>query len=356
MKKVLRNVLLLLFLTIATNMTLWGQDEDQPTPKEVMAQPNLYIWGEAKGLTYQIAKAHALQAIASQISVQIESIVISIQNQHTQQGNGHPNQKHTVFSDSFGSYIKSYSNILISNATDIVLSKPDAPEVNIFVFIKKSDITKLFEERKQKIYSYVKLALEAEDRIQIADATRLLYWALLLTKSHPDVLGMYYKPNPDKPKDSLLLVTWLPEKLNQIFNAIKASVNGIEGENTNVKTITMFCVYKGKPVTNLDFKYHDGNTFTESNGCKDGFGHLEFVGSQAKFINKYIIEVEYEFKSLARADKEVEILQNEGHGQAFPKSRITLGNASLNPTHYPHEKSKLKKYQDEAHYTPHSSL
>ena len=67
MKQVLKNGFVYLFLILGTNVTLWGQDEYQPTTKEVMAQPNLYIWGEAKGLTYQIAKAHALQAIASQI-------------------------------------------------------------------------------------------------------------------------------------------------------------------------------------------------------------------------------------------------------------------------------------------------
>ena len=295
------------------------------TPDKIKSQPQLYLWGEGSGNSYQVAKSNALQILSSQVSVQMES---SFEQKIDQFKNAEGN---TQFKQTISSKAKSYSNVILNNVEELLLSKDDDTEFKIFVFIKRTSIKKMFDDRLSKIKSNIKLALEAEERVQISDALRLLYWSLLLLKSHPDCNSTFYTPNMNKPTDSVNLIGWLPEKINHIFTGLKASANKIEEEkSTNAKSVTMYATYNNKPITNLDYSFFNGTKYEESNGCKDGYGLLEFYGKTGVQTKKYVIQVEYEFKNQAIIDKDIDNVIKESAPISF-KNRIELGLATITP-------------------------
>ncbi|MCX8481406.1 MAG: hypothetical protein ORN58_05745, partial [Sediminibacterium sp.] len=293
--------------------------------KKIKSNPQQYMWGEGAGASYQLAKSNALQILSSQISVQMES---SFEQKVDQFKNA---EGSTQFKQTISSKAKSYSNVILNNVEELILSKDDETEFKIFVFIKRANIKKMFDDRLNKIKSNIKLALEAENRLQISDELRLLYWSLLLLKSHPDGNSTFYIPDINKPNDSVNLIVWLPEKINHIFANLKVSANKIEEEGlSNIKTVTMYATYKNKPVTNLDYSFFNGSKYEESNGCKDGYGLLEFYGKSSIQIKKYVIQIEYEFKSQAIIDKDIDNVIKESPAINF-KNRIELGLATITP-------------------------
>ena len=276
---------------------------------EVKNNREMYIWGEGSSITVGKARKNALDMLVNQISVQVES-------QYTQTINEEKttNQSGSTFSEKVNSIVKTYSNATLNNVEQIILS--EEPDAKVFLYLKRSEVSKIFASRKQKILDNISLAIGFEKNLQIADAVRLYYWSLLLLKSHPDCQSMMFTP-PDETKE-MNLMAWLPARINDVFADVTLSVADIKSENDQ-KTLLLNVTFNGQPVANLDFCFWDGRNYSQVQGTTAGQSSVELLGASAK-VENVKIKMEYIFEYQARIDKELETIMDKFDPIAFSTS------------------------------------
>ena len=265
-----------------------------------------YIWGEGIGSTLKKADQEALSMLINQISVMVESEFEQIFQEDRK------NEKFDL-SEKVKSVVKTYSNATLNNTERIVISQE--PDAKVFRYITREKVSQVFKERKNKILNFIKLANKAENETRIADALRYNYAALVLLKSHPDCNSIEYE---DVVKKQHLLISFIPDRMNQIFSKISFKVKEIKNE-TDSKKINLYISYKGKSVVSFDYSYWDGRDWTNLFGAKNGEGFLEYYGTNAKNQQEARIKMEYMFENMARIDPELENVMKQIDPIAFPK-------------------------------------
>jgi len=253
------------------------------TINEVKSAPELYIWGEGEGPSIKKADDEALQMLISQISTRVESSFELIQTEADKN-----------FKEKVQSIVKTYSAATIKNTNRIILS--DEPQAKVFRFIKRSEITSIFEERKNKILSFVNFGNNSLKELQISDALKYYYWALTLLRSHPDgskiVAG-----------DGSLMSVWLTEQINSIFNNLSVDMIKLLKDN-GFTTAVLNVTYNKSPVSNYDFSYWDGKNWSSICTAKDGLASAELAGN-IRELKTLKLKSEYIFGNEANFDNEL---------------------------------------------------
>lgn len=280
----------LILLVLLTSSTSIYQYTLAQTVEQIKANREVYLYGEGSATTLQKADAYALQLLIGQISTSIESKF----TMRSEWGN------QTEMKEKVDLILNTYSAATLHNTERIVIS--NEPDAVVFRYIKRSDLYKVFAQRKNKISEFISAALEAEEKLQIADALRYYYWALVLAKSHPDYNELYYTLDNGEEK---FIETWLPARMNNIFSSIHISVENIDDEE-EVKTILVDVQYNNQPVVNFDYSYWDGRDWTNLISARNGKGFLEYYGPSAKDLKEGKLKAEYIFQGEARIDKELE--------------------------------------------------
>lgn len=262
---------------------------------EAIKGSNAYLWGEGWGNTVAEADKQALNDLISKISLQVS-------------GNISHNETETVTNagvetnSTFSSVVNTYSSATLTNTEKVILE--NEPDAHVGRWIKRSDIAKIFESRKQKITDYISSAIKAEGQGKIDVALKDLYWALALTKTLQDP-NEYKYTNDDG--ESLLAVTWIPHHINEIFDNLKIDVLKRRGDDLELRI-----TYQGKPINSIDYTYFDGRDWSNIYSAKDGIGVLELApGSQNSY---YQLKFEYEYRGEAHIDREVESVLNSVSG------------------------------------------
>lgn len=276
--------LLLLIVSFLVPVLAMGQSVE-----EIQTDPN-YIWGTGNATTIRKADNEALAALISQISTNVSSKF----EQLTKGGN--TNGEATV-DETFQSVINTYSHATLTNTRRIVIQ--NEPEAVVMRYIKVAEIQRIFEGRKNKILDFASEAVKAESRAQVADALRYYYWALVLIQSYPD--GNYLTMKDEDGKE-LLLSTWIPRQMNDIFANINIKMMGVRLDG-DLKTVDIGVYYKGKPARNYDYTYFDGRDWSNIFSAKDGTGIIE-LPSLASAENLQI-KTEYAFEGEANIDNEL---------------------------------------------------
>jgi len=259
------------------------------TIKEIKNSEN-YIWGEGKASTLQQADKRAIQDLVSQISIQVESSFT-----------GMLSEENGDVSEYCKSVLNTYSNTTLHQAERKVIEKKG--KVIVYRYIEKENINKIFKNRKNKIYQYVNSAINSEKDFRIADALKYYYWSLILLRSHPDHNEIKYN-FPDN--DSLLLITELPAKINSIFSNLDISImEQIENKKENSKSVHLSITYKDNKVTNLDYQYWTGDTWTNINSAKDGLGVIDLFGEASNSLEKIKLKCEYIYENKSKVDLEL---------------------------------------------------
>jgi len=278
--------------------------------EEVKNDRKIYIWGEGSATTFERARKTALDMLVNQISVQVESSY----QQSINQENRSDSKDHNTFSEKVNSIVKTYSNATLNNVEQIVVS--EEPDAKIFLYLKRSEVSKIFASRKQKIMDNIALAIGFEQKLQIADALRLYYWSLILLKSHPDCHSMMFSP-PGETKE-INLMSWLPAMINDVLGSIFINLADIKTENDQ-KTLLLEISYNGQLVSNLDFCFWDGRNYSQVQGTTNGQSCIELPGASA-MLDNVKIKIEYEFSYQARIDKELEAIMDKIEPIAFSTS------------------------------------
>ena len=273
---------------------------------ETIKADGSYLWGEGYGQTDAAAKQAALADLTTKISVSVSS-EFAIDEQEVNTGNGDVDSKSVV-----ESVVKTYASGTLTNTETIIISRE--PDAHVFAYIKKSEIEKIFKGREDRIFSYMRSAENAEKDGRIDDALRNYYWGYTLLKSlqHPNECR--YK---SKDKQEQVLTVWIPEQINSILGNLKADIAGVEED-----IVQLLINYKGQPVTSVDFRFMDGQNFSNICSAKDGMAEIELRPGATP--DRIQVRYEYEFMGQSRQDKELEQVMKIFHGTPFPKATTSV--------------------------------
>lgn len=265
-----------------------------------------YICGEGWGDTYNSADQAALADLISKISLNISnSFEIKEEEFNT---NSSFDSKTAITS-----VMNSYAQATLTNTFNLVIS--NSPQTHVLRYIRKSEVNKIFDERKEKVFDYVRSAMRAEEKAKIDDALRNYYWAFAMVRS------LQYPNSVKMTIDGVqrLLVTWIPQQIEEIMSNLSTKIASKDGNEIN-----LFIKYKGEPVTSLDYTYFDGQTWSNLYSAKDGMGIVELRPGVE--INSLQLKYEYEYADQCQIDKELESVMQLFKGTSFKNASVYINN------------------------------
>lgn len=294
------------------------------TPLEEVARikaDDNYIWGEGHNETVEKATQTALNDLISKISVTVQSET-SLDMREI--NNGDKIDSRTAME----AVVKTYATGSLNNTKSIIVSKE--PEAYVVRYIHKNELEKVFQEREDRIMSYVYTAQNAEREGRIDDALRNYYWGFCLLKSlqHPNAVKM------DQDGVKHTLTVWIPEQINLLLGNIKTEIAKVEDN-----VVDLLITYKGKPVTSLDFRFMDGQNYSFINSAKDGLSQIEL--HPATPTDKLQLKYEYEFTGQMRQDRELEMVMDIFNSTPFPKAVVIVNGGKKKEM-----KQAMEKYQE----------
>lgn len=274
-----------------------------------------YFYGVGSAPTVMEADRYALADLVGKISTFVSS--------NTDMGFREENDGKNIDHKSYvESRINTYSQATLTNTERMILK--NEPDATVGRYIKKTELKRIFENRKIKAIDMVETALRAERLGKADDALRNYYWALALVRSLQYPNEVYYV---DDNNQKHILTTWIPQQMNSVFDDLKVSV--VRRQNDDVD---LSFSYKGKPVSSVDYTYFDGRDWSAINSAKDGAGVLELAkGNQS---SKYQLKYEYEYISEAHIDKEVESVLGVSSSQPMRKSYTTVDAEAITDAAY----------------------
>lgn len=287
---------------------------------KIQADDN-YIWGEGRSNTDSKANQSALNDLISKISVTVQSET-SLDMQQINDGDKIDSKT------AMDAVIRTYAAGSLNNTKSLWITHE--PEAYVIRYIHKSELEKVFQEREDRILSYVYTALNAEREGRVDDALRNFYWGLCLLKSlqHPNAVKI------DQEGVKHTLTVWIPEQINHILGNIKCEIANVE-ENV----VDLLLTYKGKPVTSLDFRFMDGMNYSFVNSAKDGLSQIELHPGTP--TDKLQLKYEYEFAGQMRQDRELEMVAEVFNPTPFPKATVVVNGPKKKDM-----KATMVKYQE----------
>jgi uncharacterized protein YdhG (YjbR/CyaY superfamily) len=291
---------IILFLVVLLPVCSFGQTWDQ-----IKADTQNYLSGEGWGETIDEADQQALAAIISKLSVVVSSNFEMLEGE-SRSGDNAEYQRYIE------SKVNTYSNATLTNTEILILS--NEPDAHVARWIKKSEIERIFEGRKAKVNEYIGNAIKSEEKGKVDDALRNYYWAYVLLKTLQHPSEVRYTDNRG---EEHTLVSWIPERMNEIFDDIKPAIISQKGND-----IELYFTFRDKPVASLDYTYFDGSRWSNIYSAKEGNGVIELSpGFAGETIQ---IKYEYAYKNEAHIDREISSVINVVKGSSLRKSYATL--------------------------------
>ena len=260
-----------------------------------------YLTGEGWGESLKAADNAALQALISKISVSVESQFENIEEEITDQ----------VSVDSRSacrSVVNTYSQATLQNTQRIVIE--NEPDAHVFRYVKRSEVDKIFESRRLKVFDMAGSAVRAVEKGKVDDALRYYYWAYCLLQSIPNANGVVDNAGH-------VLTHWIPEQMNEVFDGVKAYKVSEENGVAEIRVL-----FKEQPVTSMDYTYFDGMDWSSLYGAKDGRGFVELRPGMTTENLK--IKCEYEYSGEAHIDKEISTVVNVMKGKVFRNAYVMV--------------------------------
>jgi len=260
------------------------------------------------------AQQAALADLTGKISTTVASSFDQVEDEKTMNGE-------IDASSYIRSKVNTYSQATLSNTEHF--EKEDGDEWLALRFIKRTEVEKIFEGRKAKVMGYVRSAEVAESQYKIGDALKYYYWAftLLKTMQYPNSVA-YIDANDEKH----ILATYLPQKMENIFDGIRAIVSNRENDDAE-----LYFTFRGHPVVNLEYSYYNGSSYSNIYSVKDGRGDVELL---ADFIPDYLqIKVEYAYRQDAKIYcPEVKDVQGVVKSHTLRKATLSVPMKKTKPT------------------------
>lgn len=245
-----------------------------------------YYYGESMAATEDEADKGALAALVSMIAVHVSS-------DFAQSYEHNANGAELAHNQYVRNCIQTYSSSTLTNCEKMTLGSE--PNITVRRWMKRSELAYIYESRISKAKDMVEMANEAVERRKLGMALQYYYWAYSLIRS------VQY-PNDVRDDEGHLLVNWILPQMRNILSDIKVSVERIDGDN-----VDLAFTYKGSSVSEVEFTYNDGRELCVGK-VKDGRGTMQMIPNYDG--RNYFLDIEYEYKSLARGDAEMESVLN----------------------------------------------
>lgn len=266
-----------------------------------------YLNGEGWGNTLKEADDAALLDLVSKISVNIRSSFTSAEEETIKNGK-------LDATSAYRSIINTYSQATLNNTQRIVIE--NEPNAHVLRYVKVSEIARIFEGRKAKVLDLVESAERAEKKAKIDDALRYYYWSFCLLKSLQYSNEVKYTCADGRQRQ---LLTWIPEKINEIFSCISIKTTGMRGNE-----IILDIQYKNMPINSFDYTYFDGMDWSNIYSAKDGLGVVDMRPGQIPETIR--LKCEYEFIGESHIDREIEDVMSLTGGITFRDAYINVNN------------------------------
>jgi hypothetical protein len=286
---------------ILLSFSLFAQKSEQ------IKSDDRYIWGESTAESLEKADIFAMKDLVSQISAKVESSFST-----TMIESGENLEEYTR------SAINTYSNIYLNDAKRIVTQKHK--KVSVLRYMDKKAVSNIFKNRKSKILDYTSLAVRAEKNYRIADALRYYYWALALLNSHPEKNSIKYSLEDNS---QISLITFVNNEIDQILQNLDFIIKDTISTN-KTKSFVLEINYKNFAVSNLDYVFWTGNSYSNLYSAKDGRAIVEFFNNQADDFNVLRINIEYQYLSRTKIDSEVESVMAMASLPRLKNAEITI--------------------------------
>lgn len=276
-------------LFLALTVCFWACMAHAQTDIDAVKSDPAYWSAEGQGVTIEEAEQDALGQIIRQIQV----VVSSNTSMSDSSGQNTDGTEYSSYAQSTSTNVNAFNTL--QNVEKRVLS-PE-PKAKVFMWVAKDEVKKMYEQRMQKVKDYVETGRKAEQRLQIDDALRNYYWALMLSMTTDPV---YIEINGEKNNCQ----TFLPLKIKSVIANIKAKLEDCTYE-ANRYYARMRFTYCGNDVASLQLHFFDGQSFIGPLAVKDGIGELDLVSLPAD--GKLQLNYEYRFSEEAgHLDKELE--------------------------------------------------
>lgn len=212
-------------------------------------QSGEFYWGEGEGVTIEEAQNAALEAMAKQISVNVTASTNISNRSNIANGelSSNTERERKVILE---------STARLHNYEQLELSQ--APDAKVLVYVNKDEIRRIREAREQRINNYFQEGLAAEKNLQIDDALRLYYWALMLARQR-QADGEPPATVSDNGSEHSA-VSYIPIKIKSVLANLSCNVTDAR-EDAGRCYVNMNFNYSGRKVSTLQFKYHDGQSY-----------------------------------------------------------------------------------------------
>jgi hypothetical protein len=270
-----------------------------------------YYWGTGQGANFSEARRNALADLAGSIQVEVkhkfEAIVVE------ENGN---------LEEYVSSVVTTYSSAVLSFYETKVLS--DEPgKWETLTYISKAKLRDHYNDLEQYIDDFIVYARRAEEDMRIADALKYYYWALLLTRSHPDnqKLRNTFGGDLEEP-----LYLGLNDRISNIFSYLNIEIVGVRHqENPQQTTFDLVFTYRGKRVQNLDYTYWVGDGYSAPYSAANGMGAAIFHGETGRNIRTLRILPEYQYRNKAQTELVINrMFENLDILPFFPRAELKL--------------------------------
>lgn len=288
---------IIFFLALVLPATALAQSVD-----EIRESPD-YISGEGFGRSLREADNDALKSLISKISVSVESDFSSVEEEVA-------SDEGLDSKSAVKSVISTYSQATLQNTERIIIK--NEPNAEVFRYVKRSEVNRIFESRKAKLLDMLESAAKAESKGKIDDALRYYYWGYCLLQSLPN-------SNAVTNASGKILINWIPEQINDIFDDIH-----FVKQNEDGNYIELQVLYKNNPVTSLDYTFFDGMNWSNLYSARDGRGVLEMRPGASK--DNLQVKCEYEYFGESHIDKEIAQVVEVMSGRVFSDAYLRVDN------------------------------
>jgi len=266
--------------------------------------------GIGVGSNYNLARRNALENLTESISVHIKSEFEQIVR-----------ETNDDIDEYARSVVTSYSSAVINQYEERVL-KEEPRDVEVLVYITRENLQGVFRQREQIIGDFIVQGVRAEGERRISDALRYYYWALVLTRSHPDNSKLRHDFSGTRDESVMI---GLYDRINRIFSLLRFHVASVtEQDHPPQKLFHLSISYQDSPVQDLDYTYWVGDGYSSQIGIRDGRGIAILEGQVARELSTLRLRIEYQYANKAHLEPEVKLMMESVVIPYFKRAEVRL--------------------------------
>lgn len=264
-------------LAVFTVILLFCQSLQAQTnlSKNEIKDSGQYYWGEAVANSSKEASDLALSYLTQSISVQVSS-TFEMQSKEVLS-----NSK-TDFKEVSDNILKTYSTATLKNVESI--RTPVDNKIEVFHFIKKSEVTKIYQERKQLVFNIYDQAVKFAKDANYGYALKWYYFSLILMNSIPEQNIKYHELN---------LTTTISANINSILQKVRLNLISQKRKNDKELEFKFAATLDDKPIQYLEFSFFDGYDLLNAQ-VTDGVAIVYLIGSSTQ-LQSLSLAVRYSY-------------------------------------------------------------